>query len=62
MGNRLDMSANEVRGQGGQPPEMRGQSRYDASLRLSVAPMMDWTDTERKVLQFSGLNFAAKRM
>ena len=33
---------------------------YDASLRLSVAPMMDWTDTERKVLQFSGLHFAAE--
>lgn len=22
----------------------RGRSRYDASLRLSVAPMRDWTD------------------
>lgn len=49
MGNRLDMSANEARGQGGQPPEMRAQSRYDASLRLSVAPMMDWTDSHCRV-------------
>lgn len=22
----------------------RGSTRYEASLRLSVAPMMDWTD------------------
>lgn len=28
---------------------LRGQSRYKASLRLSVAPMMDWTDTECRV-------------
>ena len=26
-----------------------GSSRYDASLRLSVAPMMDWTDTHCRV-------------
>ena len=29
-------------------------------LRLSVAPMMDWTDIERKVLQFSDLHFGAR--
>ncbi|MGJ4727763.1 tRNA dihydrouridine(20/20a) synthase DusA [Luteimonas sp. SDU101] len=28
---------------------MRAQSRYDASLRLSVAPMMDWTDSHCRV-------------
>ncbi|MCA0197736.1 MAG: hypothetical protein LCH59_06400 [Proteobacteria bacterium] len=27
------------------PAESRVQSRYRASVRLSVAPMMDWTDT-----------------
>ena len=26
------------------PAESRVQSRYRASVRLSVAPMMDWTD------------------
>ena len=29
----------------GKSPDPREQSRYDASARLSVAPMMDWTDT-----------------
>ena len=42
------------------PAESRVQSRYRASVRLSVAPMMDWTDIERKVLQFSDLHFAAR--
>ncbi|MGY0797527.1 tRNA dihydrouridine(20/20a) synthase DusA [Lysobacter sp. A286] len=27
----------------------RGRARYEASLRLSVAPMMDWTDTHCRV-------------
>lgn len=29
--------------------------RYAASLRLSVAPMMDWTEAQRKVLQINGI-------
>ncbi|WP_363800581.1 tRNA dihydrouridine(20/20a) synthase DusA [Lysobacter firmicutimachus] len=29
--------------------DLREKSRYEASLRLSVAPMMDWTDTHCRV-------------
>ena len=29
--------------------DLREKSRYAASLRLSVAPMMDWTDTHCRV-------------
>ncbi|MGY0652080.1 tRNA dihydrouridine(20/20a) synthase DusA [Luteimonas sp. A537] len=29
--------------------ESRGNPRYDASIRLSVAPMMDWTDSHCRV-------------
>src|SRR5690606_5569032 len=29
----------------GKSPEVRAKSRYAASIRLSVAPMMDWTDS-----------------
>ena len=32
----------------GKSPDPREQSRYDASARLSVAPMMDWTDLAEK--------------
>ena len=54
------MSATEQHENTGKSLELREKSRYQAYARLSVAPMMDWTDTERKVLQFSGLHFAAK--
>ena len=30
-------------------PRQRDASRYDASIRLSVAPMMDWTDSHCRV-------------
>lgn len=33
----------------GDSSDMREKSRYEASLRLSVAPMMDWTDTHCRV-------------
>ena len=33
----------------GASPGRRGESRYEASLRLSVAPMMDWTDSHCRV-------------
>src|SRR3546814_18026372 len=39
------MTAADQYGDSGKFPKLRGKSRYDASLRLSVAPMMDWTDT-----------------
>src|SRR5690606_6564865 len=34
----------------GKSPELRDKSRYAASIRLSVAPMMDWTDSHCRVL------------
>ena len=33
----------------GKSPELRDKSRYAASIRLSVAPMMDWTDSHCRV-------------
>ncbi len=33
----------------GTPLDTREKSRYEASLRLSVAPMMDWTDSHCRV-------------
>ena len=33
----------------GKYPDARGQSRHAASVRLSVAPMMDWTDRHCRV-------------
>ncbi|WP_082190115.1 tRNA dihydrouridine(20/20a) synthase DusA [Frateuria defendens] len=38
------MSATEQQEKQGNSLELRKKSRYEASLRLSVAPMMDWTD------------------
>ena len=38
------MSATEQRENTGRPLALHEKSRYEASLRLSVAPMMDWTD------------------
>lgn len=38
------MSATEEREIAGKSLDLREKSRYDASVRLSVAPMMDWTD------------------
>src|SRR3546814_18950534 len=35
------MTAADQYGESGKSPKLRGKSRYDASLRLSVAPMMD---------------------
>src|SRR3546814_20854 len=43
------MTAADQYGESGKFPKLRGKSRYDASLRLSVAPMMDWTDTHCRV-------------
>src|SRR5690606_28224805 len=33
----------------GETPEVRAKSRYAASIRLCVAPMMDWTDSHCRV-------------
>ncbi len=43
------MSATEEQENTGKSLELREKSRYEASLRLSVAPMMDWTDTHCRV-------------
>ena len=43
------MSATEEREIAGKSLDLREKSRYDASVRLSVAPMMDWTDTHCRV-------------
>src|SRR3546814_16091623 len=43
------MTAADQYGESGKFPKLRGKSRYDASMRLSVAPMMDWTDTHCRV-------------
>lgn len=43
------MSATEQRKNSGNPLDLREKSRYEASLRLSVAPMMDWTDRHCRV-------------
>ena len=50
----------------GKSPDPREQSRYDASARLSVAPMMDWTDTLQRrgfqgVWYANGAGFLWKR-
>lgn len=37
------MSATEDHENTGKSLNVQGKSRYGASLRLSVAPMMDWT-------------------
>ena len=39
------MSATEQHENTGKSLELREKSRYQASAHLSVAPMMDWTDT-----------------
>ena len=43
------MSATEDHENTGKSLDLREKSRYAASLRLSVAPMMDWTDTHCRV-------------
>ena len=43
------MSAIEEHENSGKSLVQREKSRYDASLRLSVAPMMDWTDSHCRV-------------
>src|SRR3546814_76842 len=43
------MTASEQYGESGKFPKLLRKPRYDASLRLSVAPMMDWTDTHCRV-------------
>jgi len=43
------MSAAEDHENTGKSLELREKSRYEASLRLSVAPMMDWTDSHCRV-------------
>ena len=43
------MSATEQSGSGDYVPGLRDESRYEASVRLSVAPMMDWTDRHCRV-------------
>ena len=39
------MSATEQHENTGKSLELREKSRYQAYARLSVAPMMDWTDS-----------------
>jgi len=43
------MSATEQQEKLGNSLDLREKSRYEASLRLSVAPMMDWTDRHCRV-------------
>ena len=43
------MSAIEEREIASKSLDLRENSQYDASVRLSVAPMMDWTDTHCRV-------------
>lgn len=43
------MSATEQHENAGNSLDLRKKSRYEASLRLSVAPMMDWTDSQCRV-------------
>ncbi|HRN63129.1 MAG TPA: tRNA dihydrouridine(20/20a) synthase DusA [Luteimonas sp.] len=43
------MSATEEREIASKSLDLRENSRYDASVRLSVAPMMDWTDSHCRV-------------
>ncbi|MFC3551395.1 tRNA dihydrouridine(20/20a) synthase DusA [Lysobacter cavernae] len=43
------MSATEAHENAGKSLDLRKKSRYEASLRLSVAPMMDWTDSHCRV-------------
>ena len=43
------MSATEQHENTGKSLDLREKSRYEASVRLSVAPMMDWTDTHCRV-------------
>ena len=43
------MSAIEDHENTGKLLDLRDKSRYEASLRLSVAPMMDWTDSHCRV-------------
>src|SRR5690554_3637211 len=47
--NLSPMTAGEHNGTGGRVSGPRDGSRYAASLRLSVAPMMDWTDSHCRV-------------
>ena len=47
--NQPIMSATEEREIADKSLDLRENSRYDASVRLSVAPMMDWTDSHCRV-------------
>ena len=49
------MSATEQHENTGKSLELREKSRYQASARLSVAPMMDWTVNSKLMLKFSNL-------
>ncbi|MEN1955963.1 hypothetical protein WCE34_07020 [Luteimonas sp. MJ204] len=40
----------------GKSPELRDKSRYAASIRLSVAPMMDWTDIAENLFSINKLD------
>ena len=52
------MSATEEREIAGKSLDLREKSRYDASVRLSVAPMMDWTDSSRLMVVVNGLRWS----
>jgi len=43
------MIAIEHPGNSGESPDSGGEARYQASMRLCVAPMMDWTDSHCRV-------------
>lgn len=49
------MSATEQQKKQDNSLDLREKSRYEASLRLSVAPMMDWTHSPKLGLMFSVL-------
>src|SRR5690606_35477295 len=52
LANRLQckhMSPAQTPEESGTTREMHGEARYQASVRLSVAPMMDWTDSHCRV-------------
>ncbi|QOW24816.1 hypothetical protein INQ43_01675 [Lysobacter sp. H23M47] len=50
------MSPAQHRGVAGRTSVASNQSRYQASIRLSVAPMMDWTDIAENLFSINKLD------
>ena len=54
------MSATEAHPTAGKSLDPGKEARYAASIRLSVAPMMDWIDVEKNVSNDSALHVVGK--